>query len=144
MKDFFKSKGAGFYVSASAAVLSLITLIVYALYATVGEGQQYFSTASIILLAVSVAVFAAACIFRQTAPWAPFLQAVFVFTAFLVFVYACYRYFTEVFYGGINSTAFEIMNKWFLASIILFFVSTVLSQVGLHMRQTKTRKENAQ
>lgn len=143
MKEFLKNKGAGFYVSATAALLSLITLIVYALYATVGNGQQYFSVPALLLLAASILAFGAMCIFRPTAAWAPFVQTVLLFIAFLVYIYACYRYFTEVFYGKVNLSAFKNMNKWFFACLIFFFVSMVLSQVGVHMRQTGKKNSAA-
>lgn len=141
MEKFLKSKGVGFFVSATAAMLSVITLFLYALYATVGEGLQYFSLTAIILLAASFIAFGVLCIFRQTAAWAPFVQAVLLFISFLVFVYACYRYFTEVFYGGLNLVAFEIMNKWFFVSFLFYFVSMVLSQIGVHMSQTNKLPE---
>lgn len=142
MKKFFKSRGAGFYTSASAAVLSLVTLIVYLVYANKG-GMQYFSVAAAVLLAASVVFFAAGCLYKHTERLAAVFQAVLVFAALLVFIYACYRYFTEVFYGGVNAAAFEIMNKWFLASIILFFISTVLSQIGVYMRQSRRAEAEA-
>lgn len=137
MKDFFGSKAVGFYVSAASVVLSLATLLVYALYGTVGGGAQYFSPTALVLLIVSILAFCGMCIFRVTAPWASFVQAVFLFASFLVCLYSCYMYFSEVFYGGITERAFELMNKYFLFSLILYLLSVLTSQVGAQMRQIK-------
>lgn len=143
MKGFFGSKTAGFYVSAAAVVLSVITLVVYALYGTVGEGGRYFSPVALTFLVLSILAFCGMCIFRITAPWAAFVQAVFLFVSFLIYLYACYRYFTEVFYGGVTAQAFAMMNKYFLASMILYFVSVIVSQVGAQMRQIKKAQSAA-
>ncbi len=137
MKEFFGSKAVGFYVSAAAELLATVTLVVYALYGTVGGGAQYFSPVALVLLIVGIAAFAGMCIFKVTAPWAGFVQAVFTFVAFLVYIYHCYRYFSEVFYGGITAQAFALMNKYFLAALILFLLTVVVTQVGAQMRQLK-------
>ncbi len=146
ISNFFKDKSKGFYVSLSAAAASLLTLIIYVLYATVGGGQMYFSALALIFVIVSVVAFCAMAIFKPTAAWAPFVQAVFFFIAFLAFIYGCYRYFSEVFYGGVTLNAIIRMNGLFTASLLLFFISTVLTQIGVHMKQIKTDKggeENA-
>ncbi len=143
MKDFFGSKAVGFYVSAAAAVLTLATLIVYVLYGTVGGGGRYFSPVALTFLILSIAAFAGMCIFKVTAPWAGFVQAAFLFVSFLVCLYTCYRYFTEVFYGGLTAQAFSMMNKYFLAMLILYFLSVIVSQVGAEMRQRKQSQPQA-
>lgn len=137
MKDFFGTKAAGFYVSVASVILSLATLLVYVLYGTVGEGEQYFSPLALTLLVVSILAFGGMCIFRMTAPWASFVQAALLFASFLICLYSCYMYFSEVFYDGITARAFELMNKYFFYSLILYLLSVITSQVGAQMRQLK-------
>lgn len=135
LREFKDTRTVGFYIAASACAVSLLTFLIYLLYATVGGGQQYFSLAALLILGASMLAFAALCLFKQTAPWAPFAQAVLIFIAFLIFVYRCYRYFTTIFYSGFSFEGIGRMNGLFTASLVLFFVSMILSQIGVHMKQ---------
>lgn len=137
MKDFFSTKAAGFYVSVASVILSLATLLVYVLYGTVGDGGQYFSSVAMMFLVISIVAFGVMSVFKVTAPWASFVQAALLFISFLICLYSCYMYFSEVFYGGITGRAFQLMNKYFLYSLILYLLSVITSQVGAQMRQLK-------
>lgn len=141
LRGFIKTRSTGFYFASVACAISLLTFLIYLLYGTVGGGQQYFSLAALLILGGSMLAFAALCLFKQTANWAPLAQAALIFVAFLVFIYSCYRYFTTIFYSGFSFAAIGRMNGMFTASLILFFLSMVLSQIGVHMKQYRTNKE---
>lgn len=141
LSGFIKTRSVGFYISSGACVVSLLTFLIYVLYATVGGGQQYFSLAALLILGASAVAFAALCLFRQTSPWAPLAQAVLIFISFLIFVYRCYRYFTTIFYSGFSFEGIGRMNGLFTTSIVLFFVSMILSQIGVHMAQYRKNEE---
>ena len=136
IKDYFKSKSYGYYVAIGAAVLSIITVIVYA----TGFGAEfpdYYNSTPVWLPVVGVIAFIGLSLSKYTAKYAPAVMGVFVFAAMLLYADAVYMYVTEVFYSGVNDETLEMLSSSFVASTVLYVLSAVACNVAIWLRQLK-------
>lgn len=122
-------KAAGFYVTVAAAVLALVTAIVYQV--SYSANQYYSST---IFIAFLVALPAAAVlVLLKLDNFAPAALAAATGVGTLAFVYAMY-YDVSVVMVGIDKSSFD---PAFILCAVLMLVSFLLSEVALYMKKTK-------
>lgn len=138
LKDFFSKKAAGFYVSALAAILSVVAAFVY----IVGYiDSVYLSWWVFILSLLAALVFVVLSLFSRTAPWSPAAMGIAGLAAFLVFIRTVYIYLSEVFYGGINMESIMTIQPVFVACLLLLLGVLILSIAGIYMKQEKEEEK---
>ena len=109
VKKFFKKKTVGFYLSAVAALLSLVTAIVYA---AAYNGSNYMSWAAFAMFVLAFVAFVALSLFGVTYRFAPAVGGVLDLIAMCLYIGAVYMYLSEVFYGGITAAAVGRMRAY--------------------------------
>ena len=134
VKEFFRKKTVGFYLSAAAALLSLVTAIVYA---AAYSGSQYMSWAAFLIMLFAFIGFIALCIFDVTARFAPVLVGVLGLVSFALYVLATYMYLSEVFYNGVTAAAMAELNPAYVFCLVAIIIVIGLSIAGIFMKQIK-------
>ena len=134
VKKFFKKKTVGFYLSAVAALLSLVTAIVYA--AAYG-GTQYMNWGAFVIMLFAFIGFAALSIFDITARFAPAFLCAFGLVSFALYVLATYMYLSEVFYNGVTAAAMAELNPAYVFCLVAIVIVIALSIAGIFMKQIK-------
>lgn len=122
-------KTAGFYVTAIAAVLALVTAIVYQV--SYSSNQYYSSAVFIAFLAALPA--AAVLLLLRLDNFAPAALAAATGVGSLAFVYAMY-YDVSVVLVGIDKNSFE---PAFILCCVLMLASFILSEVALYLKKTE-------
>lgn len=128
MKEYFADKKPGFYVTLAAALISIITLIVYA----VGYGSsRYMSWAAFWFILIGIVVAAALVALRlyRFAPAALFAANTL---ALCFFIYYIYYFVSSVVYG----IQFSSFPPEFVSSVVMFVLAIVSSIVAIFMKQT--------
>ena len=140
IKNYFKSKGRGYFVALGAAVLAIISVIIY----SAGFGAdfpQYFSAAPVWLPILGIVGFLALSVHKLTAPYAPVVMWLLTFIALLLYVDAVYMYLTEVFYSGVNDETLAMLDGSFVAGTVFYALSAVCGNVAIWLRQLKKQPE---
>lgn len=141
IKELFKRKGLGFYLSAVAALLLLCVTVVYSVAFSLAENGNLVVHPEVVAVSfVGLAAFVALSLFSPTERYAGAALFVLSYVAFLLFVLNGYMYLTDVFYDGISLSAFGTLNGGYAFSLIGYIVVCVLSAVGVFMPQKKAFK----
>ena len=127
-----EKKGAGFYVSAIGAVISLAVAI---LYAVVFNASAYMNWLAFVLPIIACVAFFALSAFKVTAPFSALIMGLLNFVAFLIFIHASYLIYSEIFFGGFNwSTILETRSLCYFICTLLYIASIVLSNIGIYLK----------
>ena len=137
VKKFFKKKTVGFYLSAVAALLSLVTAIVYA---AAYNGSNYMSWAAFAMFVLAFVAFVALSLFGVTYRFAPAVGGVLDLIAMCLYIGAVYMYLSEVFYGGITAAAMAELDPAFVFCLVASVVCIGLFIAGIFVRQRKRVK----
>ena len=134
MKDLFKNRPVGFYVTISTIGVTLLTAIAYILcYA----GSNNFNAGAFILLLVSFVISVVLLFVKQT-KFIPYVLWFVNFVAFLFYILGIYRYVADVFIG-IDYYYFE---PSFYITVILFLLSVVGGTSTIFLKQEKKGEAN--
>ena len=129
IKEFFKSRGIGFYVFVLACVLSIIAICVYA--GGFG-GTKYMSWFSVIVVPIGIVVAALFMVFKfnNLAPAAALLAT---FVSLLFFVTGIYEYVvTSVYAASVISFKPE-----FTGAIFLYIFALIAGIISIFFKQTR-------
>lgn len=130
IKNFFKDKSYGFYVTLAVALLTLVTLIVYA--NAYGSNDRYMSWAGFAIMLVGLAAAAVLTVFKFN-DWVPPVLALANFIALMLYITNIYNYVVVVMVG-IDIASF---SSQFLACTVLFAILTVVSIADIFFKQVK-------
>lgn len=128
MKDIFRNKARGFYVTLACMALALITAIVYASTYTT---SRYMSWPAFGIMLAGVAL-AAGMILLKLERFVPSALLVTNFLSLLLFVYYIYFYISSV-VTGIQFSGFSLE---FFVNIILYIATLAVSVVCVFLPQT--------
>ena len=129
IKDLFKNKPLGFYISLGTIGLSLITAITYLLCYNKTDN---FNVWAFIILLVSVVSSVVLVLLKQI-KIAPYVFGLLNFLALLFYVYGIY-YYVSIVLVGIDLDHFD---PEFIVCTILFVVLLATSITSIFMKQVK-------
>ncbi len=127
IKNFFKGKAFGFYVSVFVFVFSIVAAIVY----SVGYIGNSDFTASILWVIGAGILASVILVAFKRYNWVPVAFALSNFVAFLLFVKSIYFYVSVVMYG-INGSAF---SPAFIRSTVFFVLALGFSVANIFIKQ---------
>lgn len=133
LKNFFKDKSYGFYVSIAVTLLTLVTLIVYA--DAYGRNDSYMSWAGFAIMIVGIVV-AVALTALKLSEWVPPALALANFIALLLYAKSIYNYVVIVIVG-IDIASF---SSQFILCTVLFAILLVGSIANIFCKQVKEGK----
>ena len=133
IKNFFKSKSYGFYVTVAVVLLTLITSIVYA--DSYGKNERYMSWAGFAVMLAGIFVAAGLTAFKRC-EFAPQGLALANFVARMVYITNFYNYVVVVMVG-IDISSFSTQ---FIACTTLFAILLVASVANIFFKQSKEEK----
>lgn len=136
LKGFFKDKSYGFYVSIAVAILTLVTLSVYA--DAYGSNDRYMSWTGFALMLVGIAVAIGLTVVSSLTPlklneWVPPVLALVNFIALMLYITNIYNYVVIVIVG-IDIANFSTQ---FIACTVLFSILIVASVANIFFKQVK-------
>lgn len=140
LKNYFKSKGCGYYVAVASGVLSLVALVIY----SSGFGAdypQFFSATPVWLPVIGIAGFIGLSVHRLTAPYAAAFMWICVFISLLLYVDAVYMYFPEVFYSGVNDETLAMLSPSFICGTLFYALAAITGNVAIWLRQLKKQTD---
>lgn len=140
--NFLRTRTVGFWLACTAALIVFVQAFIY--LDGFSNDVEKMSWAAFALSLCGAAAFAGLSISRYTAPYAPAALAACAFVAFLQFVTGQIIYLSDVFYGGVTSSAIASLNSDFVACAVLLIISTGLAVAGIFTKQRKTENENEQ
>lgn len=126
LKQILRKRTVGFWLTAGAAVLSVVEAILYKFAVT---DARYYSDPSFFLALFAFLPFLALAAFKATERYAPAALAVMVFLAFLTFLRPQSGYIGDIVYGASPSAKY-------IATIVLLVVNMGLSVAGIFMKQS--------
>ena len=129
-------KTTGFYFFVVSVVMLIAAMILYKTQ-FVGTLADYHNPMVYVPGIVGIVASLALLAFKPTARYAGLVLWACSLVTFLMFVLAIYMYFTGVFYSGISSEAFKLIDKGVLSSTILFLLSLILGNVAMWLKQVK-------
>ena len=129
MKDLFKNKPIGFYVSLGTIGLALITAITYFLCY---NNTENFNVWSFVVLLISVVASVVLMLVKQVKV-VPYVLGLLNFVALLFFVYGIY-YYVSIVLVGIDLDHFD---PEFIVCTIEFVILLVASIAAIFMKQVK-------
>lgn len=133
IKNFFKTKSYGFYVTVAVAVLTLITSIVYA--DSYGRNERYMSWAGFAIMLAGILV-AAGLVALKRGEFAPPVLALANFIALMLYITNIYNYVVVVMVG-IDISSFSTQ---FVSCTTLFAILLVASVANIFFKQSKEEK----
>lgn len=138
LKQFFQQRGIGFYLTAIAALLSLIIAIVYIIGYT---GSVYFFWFVFWMPLLAAAAFIAMAPFQFLGHLSACVTGLIDFIMLLLFIVHFIPYLTGIFYSGITAQALSSLDFAFVFTLFGTIVAIVLANMGMYM--SHTRKEEA-
>lgn len=133
-------KSVGFYFSAVTAILAVVAAIVYGVGFEKETLNEFYSSLIVVLLVLGVVAFLLLEVFTKTAPLAPVALWGFVFAGLLTYISTVYMYLPGIFYNGLTSEAFSMLDPSFTCSTILLVLACILGNAALWLKQTKAEK----
>lgn len=142
--DFFRQKGAGFYISLVGAVFLLVCAIVYAATFSVNEHIYLnFDAGALIFMIFGAIAFCALSVFKVTEKYAAAALFVGDFAGFLLFIRSSYLYFSDVFFeveADAIGKAIASMDKGFAFTLVVLILVWIFSTVGIFANINKKKK----
>lgn len=135
IKNYFKQKRIGYYLSLSASLLCFITLILYSAFIGGEHGAQYFHGGVVACLLIGPILFIVCSFIKYARKISPIVLAVTTFMAFCFIISGSYMYFTEIFYDGFSPANFATMDKAYLFAFIFCVLAILMSSVGMYLKQ---------
>lgn len=133
MKEFFKDKSYGFFVTLALMTLSVATMIIYA---SVYGGTRFMSWAEFAVVVAGV-VLSIALIACKQYRWVPALLLTTNFLGLLLYIYYIYFH-VSVVLVGIQSAGFP---PEFFVNAVFFALTLIVSVANVYMPQTKAKGE---
>ena len=128
MKDLFKNKPAGFYITLGSVGLTLVTALVHIICC---NNTSFFSLTAFVLLLASV-VGSIVLILLKKEKVAPYVLWPLNLVAFCFYAYQVYRYVFDVILG-IDYDHFEVT---FIVSTVFVLLSLIASTVTVFVKKT--------
>lgn len=136
LKKYFRERGIGFYLTAAAALLSLIVAIVYiAGY----MGSVYFYWFVFIMPVLAAVAFVAMAPFKFLGHLSALVTGIIDFIMLLLFIVYFIPYLTGIFYSGINAQSLASLDFAFIFTLFGTIAAIVLANIGMY--KSHTRKE---
>ena len=129
-------KTVGFYFSVVSMILLILSMVLYKTKFT-GILSEYYSNVVFIPAIIGLVLSVILLIFNKTSKYSPIVLWVCTFISFLLFIQAIYMYFTGVFYNGVTSEAIALINKGVLVSVVFYFITCVISNIAVWLKQSK-------
>lgn len=141
LKNYFKDKTVGFYLTIATTILSLVlAIMLVVMLPQLADLNKYGYTNNMPVVYVClfglVALTIVGIIFKKFA-LIPYAQASLSFVGLLFFIYSCYAYFFEIFMAIEEMVFYPII----IAFAIMFIVIIALSVAGIFLKQTKNLGE---
>lgn len=136
VKNFFKRKSYGFYVTLVVAVLTIITMAVYS--SSYGTVPRYMSWTAIGVMIAGLVVGLALSVFNL-GQWGAAVMAICNFVGLMQYITKIYNYVVVVIVGiDINT-----LSSQFIACTVFFAILIVASIANIFFKQEKTKEEVA-
>lgn len=136
IKNFFKRKSYGFYVSLAVIVMTIITMAVYS--ASYGNMARFMSWAAIGVMIAGIVVGLALSVLNL-GEWGAAVMAITNFIGLSQYITKIYNYVAVVMVGiDINSFSSE-----FIACTVCFAILIVISVANIFFKQEKKKEEVA-
>lgn len=136
IKNFFKRKSYGFYVTLVVAVLTIITMAVYS--ASYGTVPRYMSWTAIGVMIAGLVVGLALSVFNL-GQWGAAVMAICNFIGLMQYITKIYNYVVVVIVGiDINT-----LSSQFIACTVFFAILIVASIANIFFKQEKSKEEVA-
>ena len=136
VKNFFKRKSYGFYVSLAVVVMTIITMSVYS--ASYGSVDRYMSWAAIgVMIAGMIAGLALSVL--NLGEWGAAVMAICNFVGLMQYITKIYNYVAVVMVGIDVNT----LSTQFIACTVCFAILVVLSIANIFFKQEKKKEEVA-
>lgn len=145
-KEFFKAKGAGFYIALSGAALLLITAVIYSVTFSISDHINLnFEVGVLLVSLLGVIAYAGLSVFKVTQEFAAAALFLCAFIAFMIFNQTSYIYLSAVFFevGSAEeiATAFASMEFGYVFCMVAYVAVWVLSTVGIFTAVNKSDKK---
>lgn len=137
LKEFFKSKTIGFYVTIAAIILSVVQAIIYPVAFAAQAYVPYSHWSTTVFAVIGIVGGAALLCFKKTQDFAPAVVGLFELLSFYMFIRYGYMYFSTLFFGGISLELIFQMYYGYLWSIILYLVTFVLCIVAIFTKKER-------
>ena len=128
LREYFRSRSAGFYIGCAAAALSLVVAFVY--LSGYGDGK-YMSWAVFFLPLLAFAAFVGLSVSKATSPFAAAVMTFFDLLTLCLFIRTVYMYLSEVFYGGVNIESMANLSFEFVFCLVSMLLNLVLGIIAL-------------
>lgn len=138
--NFFKTRRVGFYLSCVSALLLFCQSFIY--LSGFGSDVEKMSWAAFALSLCGAVLFSALSVSKYTSSYASPALALFSFIAFLQFISRQIIYLSDVFYGGVTSSAIASLNGSFVACAVILILCISLAVAGIFTRQYKAVTES--
>lgn len=129
--NFFESRKSGFYLSAIAAVLSIVVAI---LYVCGYHNSKYMSWLVFALLLIAGVLYVPFAFFKETEQFAPVVTGGLSFIAFMAFIRYTYLYLSEAFFNG-EFGGFTPEFIVFACCVVFMLAGIVLSNIAIYKKQ---------
>ena len=133
-QNALQNKAAGFYAGLAAAVLCIVSAVVYGVtFSGIEYKEPIFDVALCILLAIAAVIAAAMLFVDKLAPFAPVFLCAGSGIALLMFVHVIIWPVSDTIYG---IEPFTHMTELTLCAVLLA-LSFVVSEVSLYLKKVK-------
>lgn len=135
-KTFYKCPG--FYIAICSILLAVIANCVYLSFSD--ALLEYVNVSATIPAFLGIFVYAGLLLYKRTSKYSPLVLWVLNLISFLLFILYVYMYFSGVFYNGITAEALSLIDAKVIWSVVLYFLSAVLSNVAIYLKSEKEIK----
>ena len=143
LKNFFKTRGLGFYFTMAAALFALLQAIVYAVAFSTPLLRSYGDWKTLLFSFVGIGACVVLASFSFTENYSPVAVGVFELLSFYNFIYSGYMYFSTLFYSGITWKTISLMHYGYWASILLYFLAFGASIAAVFTKQSERPRVDA-
>ena len=137
--NFFRERTVrGFYFPLVAAILSLISSIVYI---SSYLSTSYYHITAFLFPLLGFIFFVAMSLFKWTKNYAAIALELFTFLGFIFYIRYIYLYLSTVFYDGISMQAIGNLSPSFVIVLLFELTAVVLSNFAIYIPPVKANKE---